>query len=140
MNQTEYRIHVAIIEHLKTAFPNLQYTHAGKARDETHAHFLSKMGYQAGTGDILWFYDGKFGEMEVKSVTGTQSAEQRTRQYWLEKHGGHYTLVKSVQEAHDYFKALGFVPFSKAVKEPNLATDAEIKKLNHGFYMPVKID
>lgn len=136
MQQNEYRIHVAIIAHLISAFPDLQYTHAGKARDETHAHFLSKMGYQAGTGDILWFYSGKFGELEVKTDTGSQSAEQRTRQYWLEKHGGHYKVVRSVQGAHDYFKSLGFVPRHNAVREPNLATDDEKKKAAFNFYKP----
>ena len=132
--QVEYRIHVAIVEHKNFTFPQIEITHAGKARDETHAHFLSEMGYMAGTGDILWFCLGKFGEMEVKSPTGEQQPDQKTREAKLRRNGGLYTIVRSVREAMDYWESLGFRRYSYAITEPDLRSDAEKKKAAFELY------
>lgn len=120
--QREYKLHTAIIEHLDSAWPQIEYTHAGKARDATHAHFLSKMGYKAGTGDIIWCCMGKFGDMEVKEPNGTQSSDQKTRETELTRNGGLYTIVRSVKESHGYFASLGFKPMHNAIQEPSFAT------------------
>lgn len=136
MNQREYRIHTAIIEHMDSAWPQIERTHAGKARDETHAFFLLKMGYDAGTGDILFFYNGVFGEMEVKQPNGTQSSDQKLREAKVLRNGGKYVIVHSVREAHEYWKSLGFKPMHNAVVEPDLRSDAEKKRDAVEFYRP----
>lgn len=135
-SQTEYRIHCAIVDHTESAFPQIEFTHAGKARDETHAHFLQKMGYKAGTADVLWCCQGKFGDLEVKAPDGTQSPEQITRERHITENGGHYVIVRSVREAHEYWKSLGFTPLHEAVKEPDLRTDEEKKRDAFNFYRP----
>lgn len=136
MRQIEYLIHCAIIEHLDSAWPQIEYTHAGKARDTTHAHFLSKMGYKAGTGDIIWCCMGKFGDMEVKKAGGTQSSDQKTRESELKRNGGLYTIVRSVKESHDYFASLGFKPRHNAIAEPSLATWEDKIKAMQEIYKP----
>lgn len=136
MNQTEYKIHCAIVEHLESAWPQIEFTHAGKARDETHAHFLSRMGYKAGTADLIWFCAGKFGEGEVKQLGGVQSSAQKTRQAALERNGGYYIIWHSVRESHDYFLSLGFKPMHNAVQEPDLRTEDERKADAFNFYKP----
>jgi hypothetical protein len=136
MIQSEYRIHVAIVNHTWDCFPQIEFTHAGKARDETHAHFLQRMGYMAGTGDLVWFCAGKFGELEIKRPGGTQSSDQKTREAKLLRNGGHYVIVKSVREAHDYWKSLGFTPRHERVIEPDLRTDEQKKRDALDLYRP----
>lgn len=127
MIQSEYKIHVAIVEHLRSAFPDLVLTHAAHGRDETHAHFLSKMGYEAGTGDVIWYGCSSFGELEIKAFT-RQSGNQKTRQTKVQLAGGNYAIVRSVREAHDYFVELGFKPLHAAIREPDIRTDEEKKR------------
>lgn len=136
MNQIEYIIHCAIIEHLDSAWPQIERTHAGKARDKAHAHFLSKMGYDAGTGDIIWFCQYMFGEMEVKRFGGVQSSEQKRREAKLIRNGGRYVIVKSVRESHEYWKSLGLTPMHNAIREPDLRTDEQKKGDAMKVYMP----
>lgn len=135
-NQIEYKIHTAIVAHKRTAFPEIIITHAGHGKDKAHALFLSRMGYEAGTGDILWFGKSKFGEIEVKTKEGVQSASQKIRQGELERNGGHYAIVKSVQAAHDYWKSLGFKPMHEGVREANTMTwDEKISAISK-IYSP----
>lgn len=134
--QIEYRIHTAIVDHLEDCFPQIEFTHAGKARDETHAHFLSEMGYEAGTGDLLWCCSSKWGDMEIKAPDGVQSPDQITRQRHIEENGGYYTIVRSVREAHEYFVRLGIKPRHNAIVEPDLRSDEQKKKDVFDLYKP----
>ena len=136
MNQIEYPIHCAIVDHLASAWPQIEFTHAGKARDATHAHFLSEMGYKAGTGDLIWCCKGLFGDMEVKKPDGVQSTDQKTRERHIKENGGLYTIVQSVKEAHDYFLSLGFKPMHNFVKEPDTRTKDQKKKDAFNYFAP----
>jgi hypothetical protein len=148
MIQHEYKIHVAIAKHIESAFPQVIFTHAGKAKDETHAHFLSEMGYKAGTPDLLLFWSQtelkdcvltkveKFAGIEVKANT-KQSSPQKTFEYLFVRAGGLYAVCHSVKEAHDTLVAWGCEAKHKGIKEPNLQTDAEKKLAMFNLYKPI---
>jgi hypothetical protein len=52
-----------------------------------------------GEGDIAVVYQGRAIEIEVKTETGRQSAQQRAYQAAFERAGGKYVVVRSVDEA-----------------------------------------
>lgn len=54
-----------------------------------------------GSSDILGVYRGRFLAIEVKSPTGKQSPDQKIFQRMVEKNGGIYLLVRSVDELAD---------------------------------------
>lgn len=134
--QKEFRIHRAIIQHKNKSFPQILTTHAGKGRDDTHAHFLSEMGYEAGTTDILWWHK-LFGGMEVKTDIGKQESPQITFERHMIEAGGLYIIVRSVKEAMDYWESLGFRRYSYAVQEPDLRSDEEKKRDAMNLYRPI---
>lgn len=53
----------------------------------------------AGGADLIGLYRGRFIAIEVKSATGRQSPEQKIYQQLVEKMGGVYVLLRSVEEA-----------------------------------------
>ena len=52
-----------------------------------------------GGADLIGCYLGRFVAIEVKTATGRQSPEQRDWQGVVERAGGVYLLVRSVEEA-----------------------------------------
>lgn len=58
-----------------------------------------KFGLGVGSADVVCCVGGRFVALEFKSEDGTQSAEQRTWAGWIERAGGVYRVVRSVEEA-----------------------------------------
>lgn len=58
-----------------------------------------KFGLGVGSADVIVCYFGRFIALEFKSETGFLSIEQRTWAGWIERAGGVYALVRTVDEA-----------------------------------------
>ena len=52
-----------------------------------------------GGADLIGVYRGRFVAVEVKTPTGRQSDEQRTFQQLVERKGGIYVVLRSVEDA-----------------------------------------
>lgn len=52
--------------------------------------------------------DGRRLEIEVKSATGRQSADQENYQRMIERFNGLYVLARSVQDVHAALRAAGY--------------------------------
>ncbi|MFM7852283.1 MAG: VRR-NUC domain-containing protein, partial [Flammeovirgaceae bacterium] len=61
---------------------------------------------RAGTPDITVCYQGKFVGIEVKNKKGKQSESQKQAQETIEKTGGYYFIVRSLDELISIFKQL----------------------------------
>lgn len=59
-----------------------------------------------GGADLIGMYRGLFVAIEIKTPIGRQSPEQRTFQLLVERKGGVYGLVRSVQQALDFVAEL----------------------------------
>ena len=60
---------------------------------------------EPGMADLWAIVNGLHIEIEVKSPTGRQSADQRNWQATIEKHGGVYILARSAQDVWDALEA-----------------------------------
>lgn len=55
--------------------------------------------WNPGGGDLLGLFRGRYVELEIKTLTGRQSTEQRQHQQMVEAKGGLYFIVRSEDEA-----------------------------------------
>lgn len=59
-----------------------------------------------GGADLIGVFNGRFVAVEIKTPTGRQSEEQRTFQQLVEKKGGIYVVLHSVDEALAWMETL----------------------------------
>ena len=62
------------------------------------------LGSLKGFSDLTAIKDGKTIYIEIKKPSGTQSVHQKIFQEEIEKHGGEYLLIHSLEEIQDYMK------------------------------------
>ena len=67
-------------------------------------HQLQRRYSYKGMPDIFITKHGVTIEVEVKSPVGRQSSEQIQYQEDLEEHGGHYAVIRSIDNFIDYLK------------------------------------
>lgn len=146
----EYRIHVAIVDHLtgrKTgskAF-NAFTCHVFQGRSAEDGFFLKMLGVIAGVADLLVLWRSKcvcgvpkigIGFLEVKKPEGYASAPQRKFSgicHWL---GVNYAIVKSVGQAHEVLVKWGCPENHKAFAEPDVRTKQQKFKDAFEMYKP----
>ena len=102
--QPEYDEQVKFVEYVRAKYPDLLFTASTQGLKLTamQGARFKKMGYLAGTPDLLFFqptdeYHGLF--VEMKSERGIQSPEQRTFQGYAERSGYKYSLCRSAEKA-----------------------------------------
>jgi hypothetical protein len=59
-----------------------------------------------GGADLIGCYRGRFVAVEIKTPTGRQSPEQRTFQALVERKGGVYVVLRSVEDARAWLHDL----------------------------------
>jgi hypothetical protein len=59
-----------------------------------------------GGSDLIGLYRGRALFVEIKTPTGRQSPEQRQFQQCVERHGGIYRILRSVDEARTFLEEL----------------------------------
>lgn len=134
---TEYRLHVAIIKHIESAFPGLLYFHVpNQTRNATEAFFNKKMGVRAGIPDIIFAWRDGQGMMEVKTETGAISSSQNKTMSAFHAIGWHTGVVRNVRNAHHMLMSWGLEPKHHSIIEPDLRTDDQKKKDSFDMQKP----
>lgn len=59
-----------------------------------------------GAADLIGIYRGRFVAVEVKTPTGRLSPEQKTFAALVERHGGIYVVLRSVDDANAWLATL----------------------------------
>ncbi len=134
----EQKLHIAVVEHLRTAFPDILFTHpANQARSPQEGAKLKRMGVRAGVADLLlWWHPNGYGAIELKARAGTESLPQKTFGFLFTRIGGKYAVCKSVGEVHKILIGWGAKPVHNAVKEPDLQTQEQKFERAIDFYKP----
>lgn len=130
---TEYAIHVAIVDHLKgqirkgnktypceKPFKGLFVTHIYGGRSKDEGFFLKQLGVTAGVADLFFMHKEIWGFVEIKTESGRPSEAQRRFRDMCAMMGVKWALVRSVREAHDQFVAWGLKADHSLVSEPDL--------------------
>jgi hypothetical protein len=59
-----------------------------------------------GGADLIGIYRGRFVAVEIKSATGRQSPEQKRFEQLVERKGGVYVVLRSVEDAQQWIGSL----------------------------------
>ena len=59
-----------------------------------------------GAADLVGLYRGRFVALEIKTPTGRQTPEQKTFQQLVERKGGIYVVMRSVEDARAWLASL----------------------------------
>lgn len=131
-NNKEYKIHCAIVEHHRTAFPMVGLIHiANQTRDATEAFHNKRMGVEPGVYDLLILSSVATADfVEIKAPEGYPSTSQKKFKGRLDAKGFRNGIVKSVRQYHELLKSWGHHAVHDFIKEPDLRTSGE-KQADH---------
>jgi len=73
---------------------------------ERHGHKIRFGVGNPGGADLIGLYNGRFLAIEIKTPIGRQSPEQKLFQQLVEKLGGTYLILRSVDDAHAWLATL----------------------------------
>lgn len=117
-NHSETRLHICVAEWLEKACPFLLWTHpANQGRSPQEGAKLKRMGVRAGTPDFLFWYNGWFGAIELKTTSGLSEKQKEFMRRFLLA-GGKYAVCKTVKEVADTLISWGVNPNPYQIKEP----------------------
>lgn len=117
-NHSETKLQICVVEWLRSACPFLLFTHAAnQGRSPQEGAKLKRMGVLAGVADLLFWHDGWFGAIEIKTTSG-MSDKQRNFKAMFEKAGGKFAVCTSVKDLYDTLVLWGVKPLHMAWKEP----------------------
>jgi len=60
----------------------------------------------AGRADLIGVFRGRFVALEVKTTRGRQTAEQQMFQQLIERKGGEYAVLRSVEDARSWLESM----------------------------------
>ncbi len=134
-NYSEDRLQFYVVEWLQQACPFLLFTHpANQGRSPQEGAKLKKMGVLAGTPDLLFWHEGWFGAIELKTGSSLSEAQKKFRDKFIAA-GGKYATCKSVRAVHDMLVSWGIKPYAVQMKEPP-PTKQELFKLMMAYNSP----
>lgn len=137
MQHDEYKIHVAILEHIRTAFPQVRAFHVpNQSKDATEAFWNKQLGAEPGVSDLIIGWKGNTGVLEVKSHEGKLSPAQNKFLSWADSVGWHTGIARNVRKAHHILMAWGLEPKHNSIREPDLRTSDEKKRDAYNLYAP----
>lgn len=143
---SEYLIHTTIVQHLRAErlhkgklYPHYKYPfdgvtvlHIYQGRSKEEGFFLKRLGVLAGAADLLAFWEGGWGFLEVKTTEGRLSEGQKRFKQSCEMARVNYALVRSVTEAHQAIKRWGAKELDPRIEEPELRDkDAARRAFHH---------
>lgn len=131
MSSKEYKLQVAVVKHIESAFPGILYFHVpNQTRDATEAFFNKQLGVKAGIGDLILAWRGGQGMLELKTDIGRVSSQQNKMLSAFHAIGWHTGVARTVAQAHHIFCMWGLTPKHWLITEPDYATGEE--KLRRG--------
>ncbi len=150
-NQSEYKLQLAVVKHLTSAFPGLLYTHAAnRPSGAADGYFKKLMGLRAGTPDLLFWWSTPYyeynvsppthkihcGAIELKTSTGKVSNDQNRFASSFTHIGGKFAVCRTVQGVHDALLGWGIVPTHHAILEPDLRSKQKKKVDSFDWFKP----
>lgn len=132
LNHEEYKIHIAIVEHHRTAFPFIKLVHVpNQSKDAQEGYFKKIMGAEAGALDLFLFWGPPLG-MGIYDVKKRGEEKLATNQNKFASAMAHFGVKtsygSSVRHYHNIVKSWGHIPLHECIKEPDLRTDEEKKR------------
>ena len=114
MAQPERSLQKSVVAYIKLALPTLLFTHPpnGGTRNIIEAANFKKMGVLPGTPDLLFWWKGGFGAIELKAGKGRLTEyQQEFRRRFIEA-GGFYFECRSIDEVKSAFETCGLLPIN----------------------------
>lgn len=130
-NSNEYKLHIAIVKHIRSAFPALFFIHIpNQTRDATEAFFNKQLGVRKGAADLLfsWKDESDFtrmGVIELKSDKGRISSDQNKFLSAVDSLGWHTAVCHSVRGVHHTLTMWGLKADHTGIQEPDCRTTQE---------------
>ncbi len=139
-NQKEFKLQCAVVEHLASAFPGLEYTafpgRPGSARD---GFFKRKMGVKPGVPDLIFTWnDGhlRAGLIELKADTGRVSNDQNRVMSAWSRLGWSTNVCRTVRQVHETLQSWGITPKHNGIQEPDYRSWDEQMQQAMDLYAP----
>lgn len=104
MRRLEQQLQQAVIRYLQYAAHDCLFFHVpnniprGDARAKRIGGIMKSMGVMAGVADLLLFWRGGMGAIELKSEKGKQTDSQRLFERQWVYFGGQYAICRSLDE------------------------------------------
>lgn len=135
----EFKLQVAVVEHIRTAFPQVKAFHCpNQTRSATEAHFNKMLGVLPGVSDLIIGWPMRnVGVLELKAPDGRLSSTQNKFLSWADHIGWSTGIAKSVQEAHVTMKLWGLSPTHESIREPDYMTTQDKHKAVFDMYRPI---
>lgn len=136
MQHDEYKIHVAILAHIRNAFPMVKAFHiANQAKDAQEAFWNKQLGIEPGASDlIIGWKPSKVGVLEIKTEDGKISTAQNKFLSWADSIKWHTGVARTVQGAHNILVGWGLEPSYNSCREPDLRNTDQKKADAFNFY------
>ncbi len=118
-NYSETKLQIKVVEWLQQACPFLLFTHpANQGRSLQEGAKLKRMGVLAGTPDLLFWHNGWFGAIELKTTSGLSDPQKKFRDKFIAS-GGKYATCKSVADVYETLRRWDVKPYAHQIKEPS---------------------
>lgn len=117
-NHSETKLHICVAEWLMGACSHVLWTHpANQGRSPQEGAKLKKMGVRAGVADLIFWHEGKFMAIELKTESGMSPVQKEFKRRF-EQAGGLFAICTSVKEVRDTIVLWGITPLAYPMKEP----------------------
>lgn len=129
-NAIEYKIHIAIVEHHKTAFPHVKLVHVpNQTKDAQEGYFKKLMGAVPGAHDFFIFWGPPLGcgIYDAKKPDEKLATNQNKFASAMHHFGVKTAYGSSVRHYHETLKSWGLIPVHNAIKEPDTRSDTQKK-------------
>lgn len=142
MNHLEFKLHCAILKHIRSAFigahnPNLKIFHvANETKDASQAYWNKVLGIEPGASDLFAGWNGNTGVMEIKAPDGKLTGSQNKFLSWASAVGWHTGIARSVKQAHHILCTWGLKAAHQSIIEPDYSTQAEKFQRAHEWLAP----
>lgn len=140
VSQKEFRLQLAVIEHLDGCFKGqLEYFHVpNRPGNATDGHFKKVMGAKAGVADLVIGWRNGNAMVELKAPDGIFRSDQNKFMSCWAFLGWKTAVCKSVREVHDALVSWGLKPAYNTCIEPDYSSKQEKKQDGHAFFAPVE--
>jgi len=109
-NQPELKLQQDCFRFFHNQYPNLRgilWKVENERRRNKYEQMIAKStGLVAGVADLNMLYNGQFYAIELKTPTGSQTKSQKEWQIVVEKQGGIYVLIRSLEKFKEFVEGV----------------------------------
>lgn len=118
MKRPEQQLQQEIVRYFSYQYPKLKgllCANLNNAKDARTGGIYKSMGVISGRSDMVLYFNGNAIHIELKSLKGKQSANQKSWQKTIENQGFKYVVIYSLDEFIELVKEVLYLP--KKLKE-----------------------